>query len=102
MPQSTRKKSISSVLNSGKFELLSKNKVSLGNDEELSFDYKPLKIGDLASPIEFTQDKLRINTDLEFDGNLLSHSLKTDNLYLEFETGSSGYHRFKTKQIQRL
>lgn len=97
MPQSTRKKSISSVLNSGKFELLSKNKVSLGNDEELSFDYKPLKIGDLASPIEFTQDKLRINTDLEFDGNLLSHSLKTDNLYLEFRTGSSGYHRFLTK-----
>lgn len=97
MPQSTRKRQLPSVLNIDNFEKLSTNKISLGNDEELSFDYKPLKAGENFFPIEFKKDGIRINCDVEFEGAL--NTLRHDNKYFEIKTGILGYFRFTSPSV---
>ena len=83
----------------GSFEPNRKNPILLGDDDVLDVHQKTIKIGGLPSPLSLSTDELRINGDLFFSGKLSSHKIETDNLYLDFISGDSGYFRLFPKNI---
>ena len=74
------------------YEPYRRNPIKLGEDSLKDEHMKQLRIGDKASILGLSKDELRIDGDLFLDGNLKSHTIKTDNDYLDFVTGS--YFRF--------
>ena len=90
MPRSKRP-SIASF-KTGSFEPIRKNPISLLDDDFLDRHAKVIKIGEDNSPLSLSKTEFRIEGDLFLSGNLSSHTIKTENNYLDFVTGS--YFRF--------
>tara|TARA_R100000808_G_C2127057_1_gene137098 strand:- start:233 stop:1387 length:1155 start_codon:yes stop_codon:yes gene_type:complete len=67
----------------GSFEPSRRNPISLRNDEPLDSNLKQIKVGEGTSPLELSEDELRINGDLFLNGNLKSHRIETENDYLD-------------------
>tara|TARA_R100000808_G_scaffold8476_1_gene24002 strand:+ start:682 stop:1809 length:1128 start_codon:yes stop_codon:yes gene_type:complete len=78
----------------GSFEPSKRNPVSLRNDEPLDSHLKQLKVGEDTTPLELSNDQLRINGDLFLNGNFKSHRVETENEYLELI--SNNYIRFES------
>ena len=90
MPRSKRP-SVASF-KTGSFEPIRKNPISLLDDDFLDRHAKVIKIGEDNSPLSLSKTEFRIEGDLFLSGNLSSHTIKTENNYLDFVTGS--YFRF--------
>ena len=90
MPRSKRP-SVASF-KTGSFEPIRKNPISLLDDDFLDRHAKVIKIGEDNSPLSLSKTEFRIEGDLFLSGNLLSHTIKTENEYLDFISGT--YFRF--------
>ena len=76
----------------GSFEPSKKNPISLGDDDVLSTDSKPIKIGEKTSILELSEDSLIVRGALEFD-TLLRGILNSPNERMAF-TAKTGEYRF--------
>ena len=79
----------------GSFAPSRRNPISLRNDEPLDSHLKQLKIGEDTSPLELSNDELRINGNLFLNGNLKSHRIETENEYLDLVPNL--YTRFQSR-----
>ena len=79
------------------FEPRKKNPLGLLNDSNLDSHLKSLKIGDRNSPIQLSKNEVRFDADFSLNGKFKSHSLETDNYYMDFK--SAGYFRFYSDDI---
>ena len=82
---------------SSDFEPKKKNPLGLLNDSNLDSHLKSLKIGDRNSPIQLSKNEVRFDADFSLNGKFKSHSLETDNYYMDFK--SAGYFRFYSDDI---
>ena len=79
------------------FEPKKKNPLGLLDDSNLDRHLKSLKIGGKNAPIQLSDSEVRFDADFTLNGKFKSHSLETDNYYMDFK--SAGYFRFYSDDI---
>ena len=61
----------------GSFEPSRRNPISLRNDEPLDSSLKQLKVGEDTTPLELSENELRINGDIFVNGKFKSNKIET-------------------------
>ena len=81
MPRSIRNSKVED------FEPRKKNPIGLLDDSNLDSHLKSLKIGDKSTPLQISDEAIRIASDFTLDGNLLNSRIGTEKTYLELYAG---------------
>ena len=81
MPRSIRNSKVED------FEPSKKNPIGLLDDSNLDSHLKSLKIGDKSTPLQISDEAIRIASDFTLDGNLLNSRIGTEKTYLELYAG---------------
>ena len=66
-----------SSINDGSFEPSRKNPILLRNDEPLDSHLKQLKVGEHTTPLELSEEELRVNGDIFINGKFKSNKIET-------------------------
>ena len=61
----------------GSFEPSKRNPISLRNDEPLDSHLKQLKVGEHTTPLELSEEELRVNGDIFINGKFKSNKIET-------------------------
>ena len=69
------------------YEPLKKNGLSLLDDRPLDLHLKPLRIGEVNTPLELSLKEFSINSDYQLNGRLMNGALTSGKKYLEFRSG---------------
>jgi len=70
-------------ISAGSFEPNRRNPILLGEDSFLDDHQKPIRIGEIASPLSLSKNTIRIDGDFHLEGKLANPLLTTDFEYLE-------------------
>ena len=70
-------------IGAGSFEPNRRNPILLGEDSFLDDHQKPIRIGEIASPLSLSKNTIRIDGDFHLEGKLANPLLTTDFEYLE-------------------
>ena len=93
---STKRKALynESITISDVEDLIPKNQIELGDDSYLNNFFKPIKIGNIVTPLELKEDEIKVSGDFNLEGKWTSSKLETDNPY--FRISPKEYIRFES------